>query len=227
MEEKRNIKGQPFAWTTKDAWEKIESLPFRKQLSCKMIYVALSIASRKQMNSSVVEIYKFDIARYGSMSEKTVQRYLPDLQEIGLIKVEPQDKLSNGKFKKSRIWLIDSISPLDTCETVVGQLLDKKSDIYKKTNKQIKEIITYLNKKTGKNFRYQTKSTKEKVNARLRDGFEVEDFKSVIDKKTIEWLNDKVMDKFLRPETLFGTKFESYLNEKHVKQPNEEFYGDY
>ena len=42
----------------------------------------------------------------------------------------------------------------------------------------------------------------------------LEEFKIVIDKKTKQWLNDEKMCKFLRPETLFGTKFESYLNQK-------------
>ena len=52
-----------------------------------------------------------------------------------------------------------------------------------------------------------------KINARLNNGFSLEDFKKVIDTKTNEWKNDKTMCKYLRPETLFVTKFESYLNE--------------
>ena len=48
----------------------------------------------------------------------------------------------------------------------------------------------------------------------MKEGFTVDDFKTVIKKKFDEWGNDKQMSKYLRPETLFGTKFEGYLNQK-------------
>lgn len=75
------------------------------------------------------------------------------------------------------------------------------------------EIVEYLNERTGSNYRYTTKKTKDLIKARFNEGFNLEDFKVVIDKKTMEWINDKEMNKYLRPETLFGTKFESYLNQ--------------
>jgi len=75
------------------------------------------------------------------------------------------------------------------------------------------EIVSYLNEKTGSNFKHQTKSTQTKIHARLAEGFTVDDFKTVIDKKCADWLGTE-WEKFLRPETLFGTKFESYLNAK-------------
>lgn len=76
------------------------------------------------------------------------------------------------------------------------------------------EIVEHLNEKTGTKFRYQTKSTQEKIRSRFNEGFTLEDFKAVIDKKSDEWLNDKKMIQYLRPETLFGTKFEGYLNQQ-------------
>lgn len=83
------------------------------------------------------------------------------------------------------------------------------------TSKPYKLIIDYLNQKANTKYRYQTKSTQTKIDARLAEGFSVDDFKTVIDKKTTEWLNDADMQKYLRPETLFGTKFESYLNQQN------------
>jgi len=77
----------------------------------------------------------------------------------------------------------------------------------------IKQVIDYLNQKTGKNFKAAAAETKRHINARLKDGFTVEDFKTVIDNKVSQWLNDTEMNKYLRPATLFSTKFESYLNE--------------
>lgn len=81
------------------------------------------------------------------------------------------------------------------------------------TTNTTKEVVTYLNDKTGKSFSPSTKSTQKHVSARLKEGFTADDFKSVIDKKVSDWGNDPNMSKYLRPETLFGTKFESYLNE--------------
>ena len=78
-------------------------------------------------------------------------------------------------------------------------------------------VIDYLNEKTertGKE-KYSSTSTKTQklIKARLREKYELEDFKIVIDKKCKEWL-DTDMEKYLRPETLFGNKFESYLKQK-------------
>lgn len=76
------------------------------------------------------------------------------------------------------------------------------------------EIVQYLNQKTGKNFKHTSKVTQRHIRARFAEGFTVNDFKQVIDKKCSDWLRDQKMKEYLRPETLFGTKFESYLNSK-------------
>lgn len=75
------------------------------------------------------------------------------------------------------------------------------------------EICEHLNIRTGSNYRHSTKKTKDLIKARFNEGFTLEDFKIVIDKKSVEWMNTD-MQKYLRPETLFGTKFESYLNQQ-------------
>lgn len=77
-----------------------------------------------------------------------------------------------------------------------------------------KEIIDYLNMRTGSNYKHTTNKTKDLIKARFNEGFTIDDFKTVIDKKCMEWINDKTMNKFLRPETLFGNKFEGYLNQQ-------------
>lgn len=77
-----------------------------------------------------------------------------------------------------------------------------------------KDIISYLNKKTNKHYRPNSNKTKALINARFNEGFkDLDDFKKVIDTKTAEWKDDPKMEKFLRPETLFGNKFEGYLNQ--------------
>lgn len=79
-------------------------------------------------------------------------------------------------------------------------------------------VIDYLNRKASTNYRSTTKNTQSFINARVREGYTVEDFKKVIDSKSKEWLNTD-FEKYLRPATLFGTKFENYLNEANKKEP--------
>lgn len=73
------------------------------------------------------------------------------------------------------------------------------------------EIIGYLNKKTGKAFKSNTKAYQQCINARMKEGFKKEDFFKVVDIKVSEWGKDKRMSEYLRPQTLFGTKMDSYL----------------
>lgn len=81
-------------------------------------------------------------------------------------------------------------------------------------NNDINIIVEYLNEKAKKQFRTTTKKTATLIKIRLKEGFAIEDFKKVIDLKCQKWLYDEKMNQFLRPETLFGNKFEGYLNEK-------------
>lgn len=86
--------------------------------------------------------------------------------------------------------------------------------VKKKESPPYQEIINYLNEKAGKRFKVNDK-TKAHINARVNDGYTLEDFRAVIEKKVAEWRGTD-MDKFLRPETLFGTKFEGYLNQNET-----------
>lgn len=86
--------------------------------------------------------------------------------------------------------------------------------VKKKDSPPYQEIIDYLNEKAGKRFKVNEK-TKAHINARVNDGYTLADFRAVIEKKVAEWRGTE-MDKFLRPETLFGTKFEGYLNQNET-----------
>ncbi|MGM0217679.1 conserved phage C-terminal domain-containing protein [Enterococcus sp. AZ126] len=104
------------------------------------------------------------------------------------------------------------------------EIRDKSIDILSDSSDDVpteppiyKKVIDYLNLKAKTSYRYQTKATQQKIKARLAEGFSEQDFYTVVDKKTQEWLDDADMQKFLRPETLFGTKFESYLNQLNSK----------
>ena len=80
------------------------------------------------------------------------------------------------------------------------------------------EVVDYLNQRTGRCFRPTTKVTAKHISARIAEGYRIEDFKRVIDLKSAQWESDPNMSRYLRPETLFGPKFESYLNEMPCKE---------
>jgi len=84
------------------------------------------------------------------------------------------------------------------------------------TNSNIpyKEIIEYLNDKADRNFNYKTKLYRKKIRARWQEGMRLEDFKHVIDVKVKEWKGDDKMDQYLRPQTLFKEKMDTYRQEK-------------
>nr|UVX44781.1 MAG: hypothetical protein [Bacteriophage sp.] len=74
------------------------------------------------------------------------------------------------------------------------------------------EIVAALNEALGTSYRPTSKKTRQLIHARWAEGFRFPDFEAVIDTMSAAWLSDPKMAAYLRPETLFGTKFESYLN---------------
>lgn len=88
-------------------------------------------------------------------------------------------------------------------------------------NEVYESIISYLNNKAQTGFKSQTNSYRGFINARIKNGYKIEDFYKVIDNKCNEWMGTD-FQKFLRPETLFGNKFDSYLNQSVTKKTNQE-----
>lgn len=93
---------------------------------------------------------------------------------------------------------------------------------------QRKEVIDYLNKKTGKRFKPNADGNKRVIDPRLKDGYTVDDLKHIIDVKYAQWhgktfSNGQLGDNYLRPETLFRvSKIEGYLNEEMPKRKSKE-----
>lgn len=113
-----------------------------------------------------------------------------------------KETLHNNKYENK----IDNKVDNKINNTVVENDNAEKYDM-----KIITEIIDYLNEKAHKNYKANSKTTKKHVNARLNEGYTLSDFKQVIDNRCATWLKTD-MEQYLRPETLFGSKFENYLN---------------
>lgn len=156
------------------------------------------------------------IAKSTNLTSKQVRSVLKDLQGT--------QELAKQSSRKGSIISITNWQNYQ-CE---GKQLDEKwagkgqekgskraSNKNDKNDNNDKEILSYLNVKCGKSFKCTTQKTRNLIAARIAEGYGVDDFKKVIDAKSGQWLDSENMSIYLRPETLFGNKFESYLNESN------------
>ena len=87
-----------------------------------------------------------------------------------------------------------------------GVLPDITTDTYQK-------IINDLNAKAGTQYKAKSAKTRKLIKARLQEGFSI-NFLYVHTVKCKEWLQDQHWNKYLRPETLYSSKFEGYRNQQ-------------
>lgn len=152
------------------------------------------------------------IAEFCQCSETKVSTAISKLVEYGYLYVQSFD--GRQRVLKSRLSNFER-QDMKSCNSAFENV--KESNTYKKTstktdNKELyAAILSRLNEKAGTNYKPTSKATQGHINARLSEGYTVEDFFTVIDKKCAEWSGTE-MAKYLRPETLFGSKFENYLN---------------
>lgn len=202
----------------------------------KIIYIVL--ARHSNDGSCCFPSYK-TIADKAGCSDRTVMKTIDSLEEKKLILKEKR-KTSKNKQMSNMYYIMsvknlgiisEYVSPLPVKEIhstyehssplPVNEVHTNNTNI-NNTNINIHSlVINRLNKTANKNYKSSTPKTKKLIQARLNEKFILEDFYKVIDHKSQEWLGTD-MEKFLRPETLFGNKFEGYLNEKvSLKNANE------
>ena len=167
--------------------------------------VQLALTVLQQMNMIVTDSGFFSIAGWD------------EYQNIeGMERIREQNRIRKQKQREKQKALPSPchVTSRDSHATDIDKdkEIDKDNYIY---------IVDYLNSKAGTNYRSTTPKTQKHINARLSEGFTVDDFKTVIDKKCADWLGSD-MERYLRPETLFGTKFEGYLNEKQGRNESHE-----
>lgn len=150
-------------------------------------------------------------------NEEKYQQVIEARREAGKKGGRPK---ANGFLEKQKKQMVFQKSKGKQKNPVYVDVYDNDNDI----NKNIlsdksdvvypyADIISYLNAKAGTSFKDKSKDTRSHIKARFDEGFSLDDFRTVIDKKVSEWRGTK-MEGFLRPATLFGTKFESYLNQR-------------
>ena len=133
-----------------------------------------------------------------------------------LYETKPRHKLKITYECEGKIAVVEKV--VYDLPEVEWQQADKSAgDI---STNDIKEIVEYLNQKLDAHYKPNGKKIKDLVRARMNEGYTVEDFKTVIDKKFKSWGNDAKMSLYLRPSTLFGTRFGEYLNEYQAEDMN-------
>ncbi|EWG12918.1 conserved phage C-terminal domain-containing protein [Cytobacillus firmus] len=202
----RHIKeGRKWIYNTYKDWKK--QMPFWSHAT-----IGRTIRSLEEMgflisanfNSSKMDKTKWYTIDYKKIAELEaslgIEHRVSKVEEMNITDCDPEDDN------------VQQPIPETTTETTT-----KKKDI------PYAAVIQYLNSQTQSEYRTGSKKTKNLIRARWLEGFSLDDFKKVIDLKAEEWLHDPYWRKFLRPETLFGTRFESYLNQKPLgKQLREE-----
>ncbi len=118
-----------------------------------------------------------------------------------------------------------TIPRLDIDKTRQEKNIQKKTD-ENTTVDEVEEIISYLNAKTGKHYKANVYKTQTLILQLMHEGFTVEDFRTVIDKKCAEWLGTEY-EQYLRPITLFSEKFEGYLNQPQPTEQRNETESQY
>ena len=229
----------------------IESLPDAYAMIT--VWFKLLCLAGKQNNSGVFMMGKIAytdkmLATIFRMKESTVTMALQTFEQFGMVEIidgvitipnwgkhqsldayekkKAYDRqyraVQREKQKMLAIGSNDCQTSGRTTVVVPDKDIDKEKD--KEEDKEIYiAVVSYLNQRIGTNYRPTTAKTKTCIRARLEEGFTLEDFQTVIDKKANEWLGTEY-EQYLRPETLFGTKFESYLNANIVKPRQQQGY---
>lgn len=164
---------------------------------CQCTETKVSTTIRKLKEFGYIELINFD-GRHRSLKIKSLS--LKNLKsDINNFKSNNiNNNINKTKLDKSNL------------DNVKQEEISKKDKILKEN---IKCIIDYLNESIGSKYKYDTKGTIRDIKARFKEGYKLDDFYDVIDKKVKEWINTD-MEQYLRPSTLFGNKFENYLNQK-------------
>lgn len=173
------------------------------------------------------------LAGWAGVTERAMQKALNSLVADGL--VERLDDGVGGRGNTPRLVAVVPRERVNKVQKRVNKVPEKGEQSSPdniedniEDNKEIKEkddcspeaddvpygeIVSYLNERAGTSYRASSRKTRSLIHARFSDGFTAGDFKTVIDRKCRDWLGDSRMCAYLRPETLFGTKFEGYLND--------------
>lgn len=236
------IEGLPDAYAIITVWFKLLCLAGKKNnggvflMNDKIPYTDKMLATIFRMNESTVKLALNAFEQFKMIEIVEGIITIPNWNKHQTLdayeRKKERDRLYQEERRAKQRALIEKSSDKSSERTsdVAVSDIDKEEDKEKDNNIYIpyKEIITYLNEKTGKKLRWDVKSNQKEIKARFNEGYTLDDFKTVIDKKYHEWgrkptkeelqrgVND--MRIYLRPKTLFGSNFDVYLNQEQTEK---------
>lgn len=236
------IEGLPDAYAIITVWFKLLCLAGKKNnggvflMNDKIPYTDKMLATIFRMNESTVKLALNAFEQFKMIEIVEGIITIPNWNKHQTLdayeRKKERDRLYQEERRAKQRALIEKSSDKSSERTpdVAVSDIDKEEDKEKDNNIYVpyKEIITYLNEKTGKKLRWDVKSNQKEIKARFNEGYTLDDFKTVIDKKYHEWgrkptkeelqrgVND--MRIYLRPKTLFGSNFDVYLNQEQTEK---------
>lgn len=236
------IEGLPDAYAIITVWFKLLCLAGKKNnggvflMNDKIPYTDKMLATIFRMNESTVKLALNAFEQFKMIEIVEGIITIPNWNKHQTLdayeRKKERDRLYQEERRAKQRALIEKSSDKSSERTsdVAVSDIDKEEDKEKDNNIYVpyKEIITYLNEKTGKKLRWDVKSNQKEIKARFNEGYTLDDFKTVIDKKYHEWgrkptkeelqrgVND--MRIYLRPKTLFGSNFNVYLNQEQTEK---------
>lgn len=176
-----------------------------------------------------------------SISVATLYRALAKLKQLGVVEGDGDKLRTTAKWWEQTVGYKEPVEPapkdspkgspksdktdkdaeiaalkaeIEALKAAVGGQTQREGKGQKtpKRSKESDEVVEHLNQTCGTRFKSNSKATTAKINTLATQGFTVDDMKMVIEYKHQKWGKDPKMREYLRPETLFGSKFESYLN---------------
>ena len=194
-----------YGFKKKTDWIALSQFSKAIGLDRRLIHRAIKKLSSKKM----IVIQKDDgvRVRYGFQKDYTKWK----LSSKKMTVIQRDDELSSKEMTRV------SSKEIPTKETITKETIQKKRTILSgKSQNHIpyQEIIDYLNQKTERSYKPTTPKTRTLIQVLWKQGFQLQDFQKVIDNKVKDWITHPKYSKYLRPETLFGNKFEGYLNEQ-------------
>lgn len=236
------IEGLPDAYAIITVWFKLLCLAGKKNnggvflMNDKIPYTDKMLATIFRMNESTVKLALNAFEQFKMIEIVEGIIAIPNWNKHQTLdayeRKKERDRLYQEERRAKQRALIEKSSDKSSERTsyVAVSDIDKEEDKEKDNNIYVpyKEIISYLNEKTGKKLRWDVKSNQKEIKARFNEGYTLDDFKTVIDKKYNEWGRKptkeelqrgiKDMRIYLRPKTLFGSNFDVYLNQEQTEK---------
>lgn len=192
--------------------EELALTPAEVRTALKHLKLTNEITSRGTNRNTIFTVTKYDLYQSKEQAEQqTDNKQITNKEQSDNEQITNKEQTINKPLTTNEEYKEDKNIKN---EEEIEESKNEKKDTHLSERKQ---IIEYLNQKLGTRYRHGSDINKKYINARLNEGYTVDDFYEVIDKKCGEWQGTE-REKYLRPETLFGNKFESYLNQNIIKE---------